>query len=244
MYGISTLTEQKGVNSLGLYMKWWHWHVWQQRSASTLAQAMACCLMAPSHYLNQCWLIIVMSIDIHLRAILQKIPHPPIIKINLKITFLKISFKSPRDQWVKITDVRLQLHLLGTNKLMEYKDTAINSLPDGQTKMNRARITLGCHVCLFLPFSFFPHQDRYSIQNSQCLINPFLTPAKAQISLCTFLWNLYLCIHHLLTHYWHKKNMVYHVYVFKHIYMKEKCINSLRPSDAIWRHNLSQYWLR
>ena len=31
---------------------WWH------RSGSTLAQAMACCLMAPSHYLNQCWLII------------------------------------------------------------------------------------------------------------------------------------------------------------------------------------------
>ena len=29
-----------------------------QRSGSTLAQVMACCLMAPSHYLNQCWLII------------------------------------------------------------------------------------------------------------------------------------------------------------------------------------------
>ena len=27
---------------------WWH------RSGSTLAQVMACCLMAPSHYLNQC----------------------------------------------------------------------------------------------------------------------------------------------------------------------------------------------
>ena len=30
---------------------WWH------RSRSTLAQVMACCLMAPSHYRNQCWLI-------------------------------------------------------------------------------------------------------------------------------------------------------------------------------------------
>ena len=27
-------------------------------SRSTLAQVMACCLMAPSHYLNQCWLMI------------------------------------------------------------------------------------------------------------------------------------------------------------------------------------------
>ena len=32
--------------------------IWQHRSGSTLAQVMACCLTAPSHYLNQCWLII------------------------------------------------------------------------------------------------------------------------------------------------------------------------------------------
>ena len=31
---------------------------WRQRSGSTLAQVMACCLTAPSHYLNQCWVII------------------------------------------------------------------------------------------------------------------------------------------------------------------------------------------
>ena len=29
-----------------------------QGTASTLGQEMACCLTAPSHYLNQCWLII------------------------------------------------------------------------------------------------------------------------------------------------------------------------------------------
>ena len=32
--------------------------IWWQRSGSTLAQVIACCLTAPSHYLNQCWLII------------------------------------------------------------------------------------------------------------------------------------------------------------------------------------------
>ena len=32
--------------------------IWWQRSGSTLVQVMACCLTAPSHYLNQCWLII------------------------------------------------------------------------------------------------------------------------------------------------------------------------------------------
>ena len=32
--------------------------IWRHRSVSTLAQVMACCLMAPSHYLNPCWLSI------------------------------------------------------------------------------------------------------------------------------------------------------------------------------------------
>ena len=31
--------------------------IWRHRSGSTLAHVMACCLTAPSHYLNQCWLI-------------------------------------------------------------------------------------------------------------------------------------------------------------------------------------------
>ena len=32
--------------------------IWQHRFGSTLVQVMACCLMAPSHYLNQCWPVI------------------------------------------------------------------------------------------------------------------------------------------------------------------------------------------
>ena len=32
--------------------------IWHQRSCSALVQVMACCLMSPSHYLNQCWLTI------------------------------------------------------------------------------------------------------------------------------------------------------------------------------------------
>ena len=32
--------------------------IWRHRSGSTLALVMACCLKAPSHYLNQCWLIV------------------------------------------------------------------------------------------------------------------------------------------------------------------------------------------
>ena len=32
--------------------------IWRHGTRSTLAQVMACCLLAPSHYLKQCWLII------------------------------------------------------------------------------------------------------------------------------------------------------------------------------------------
>ena len=41
------------INSLGPSDAIWRWRSW-----STLVQVMVCCLTAPSHYLNQCWLII------------------------------------------------------------------------------------------------------------------------------------------------------------------------------------------
>ena len=64
---------------------------WRQISGSTLAQVMACCLMAPSHYLSQCWLII--SNILH-RAF-YKIPLPPIVKISLKFTYLRFYSNIP-----------------------------------------------------------------------------------------------------------------------------------------------------
>ena len=65
--------------------------VWWCRSGSILAQVMACCLTAPSHYLNQCWLIInkIQSSNNHLRVISHEVPQPSITKIILKITCLK-----------------------------------------------------------------------------------------------------------------------------------------------------------
>ena len=76
---------------------------WCQRSWSTLAHVMACCLMAPSHYLNQCWL-----------------NHPPPQKFHrkIRISFLDISFK--------ITNLRLQPHLQGTNELKQVIENWVN----------------------------------------------------------------------------------------------------------------------
>ena len=77
------------VNSLGPSDAIWHWRSW-----STLVQVMACCLMAPSHYLNQCWLIISQvlwhsSEDIIIRRFEDTNQCDWYGKARLKITFLK-----------------------------------------------------------------------------------------------------------------------------------------------------------
>ena len=49
-FALSGSVKTKSVN-----LSWPSDAIWRQRSGSTLAQVMACCLTAPSHYLNQCW---------------------------------------------------------------------------------------------------------------------------------------------------------------------------------------------
>ena len=84
---------------------------------STLAQVMACCLTAPSHYLNQCWLSSVRPSYIHLMTISQEICQSSMTKINMKITHLKMSLKSLRGQWVnllRLSDAYLHHQLMSS----------------------------------------------------------------------------------------------------------------------------------
>ena len=75
--------------------------IWRQWFWTTLAQVMACCLTAPNHYLNQCWLII--------RGVLWHTSESSFAGIAQGIDsgyefekdILKNIFKSPRGQWVK-----------------------------------------------------------------------------------------------------------------------------------------------
>ena len=63
--------------------------IWWQRSGSTLAQVMACCLTAPSHYLNQCWLIIS-KVEWHsFKGKFTRDTQPSITEIIWKIECLK-----------------------------------------------------------------------------------------------------------------------------------------------------------
>ena len=59
-------------NSFVIYSFWSSNAICWYRSGSILAQVMDCCLTAPSHYLNQFWLIINVFCGIHLRAILPE----------------------------------------------------------------------------------------------------------------------------------------------------------------------------
>ena len=93
---IATFPRVQCVNSLGPSDTIWRWRSW-----STLIQVMACCLTAPSHYLNQCWLIISKvlwhsSEDIIIRRFEDTNQYSKIENYIFKMTL-----RSPRDQWVK-----------------------------------------------------------------------------------------------------------------------------------------------
>ena len=84
------------------------------RSESTLIQVMACCLMAPSHYLNQFWLLTSKVLWHSLRAISPEMLKISILDMNLKITNLKLQPHLPR-VWQHQADTWLNVDLSSMN---------------------------------------------------------------------------------------------------------------------------------
>ena len=83
-------------NSLGPSDTIWRWRSW-----SALAQVMACCLTAPSHYLNHCWLIISKvlwhsSEDIVIRRFEDTNQLSKITFLKLDMSTARWRLKSPR----------------------------------------------------------------------------------------------------------------------------------------------------
>ena len=76
--------------------------VWRRRPLPILVKVMACCPIAPSHYLNHYWLSSVRSCGIHLRTTSQEILKISMLDVSLKITH-KITVASPKGQWVNLT---------------------------------------------------------------------------------------------------------------------------------------------
>ena len=104
MHYIKGLTVFK-INSL-----WPTDAIWWQGSRSTLVQVIACCLMAPSHYLRNVDLSYLRSSDVRLRAVLLEISQPSVTKISLKMIFLRF-------YWVKSTSSRFpRINLYKSNR--------------------------------------------------------------------------------------------------------------------------------
>ena len=71
---------------------------WRHRTMSTLVQVMACCLTAPSHYLNQCWLNIIRVLWHSLFLWNAQDIYP---WYEFQNYLFEITAVSPRGQWVK-----------------------------------------------------------------------------------------------------------------------------------------------
>ena len=105
----------RGLNSL-----WPSDAIWWHRSWSTLVQVMACCLTAPSHYLNQCWLIVKYGpVTFIYGQLHQKYPSHQSWK-SASIFLNKISFKSLRGQWVKFVPTLMSDVMVGFNQLTHW----------------------------------------------------------------------------------------------------------------------------
>ena len=127
MRGIPWSLSQRVINSLRPSDA-----IWRPRTESTLAQVMACCLMAPSHYLNQCWLIIrVRSCGFHVRAISQELPQWSITKIYLKITCLKFhtNFPGANELMQKAFPCHDIIRMMDDIMVMLYKDSNDGTKP-------------------------------------------------------------------------------------------------------------------
>ena len=91
MLSLSTLCLH--INSL-----WPSDTIWRHKSGSTLAQSIAWCLTAPSHHLNQCWLIISKVLWHSSEGIIMI----PISKSSLKNSFLGSHWDLPGGNELKL----------------------------------------------------------------------------------------------------------------------------------------------
>ena len=96
---IMTVTFPRGlfVNSMAISSLWLSDAIWWHRSWSILVQVMACCLTAPSLYVNQCWKWGLVAFT--WRQFCWKCLRYLSLIWVLKLIF-KITAASPRGQWV------------------------------------------------------------------------------------------------------------------------------------------------
>ena len=76
--------------------------IWWQRTGTTLAQIMACCLTAPSHLMNQCWLFIKCVLRHSPECNSTACTQVTIVYNEFGTYAFKLTGISPRGQWVDV----------------------------------------------------------------------------------------------------------------------------------------------
>ena len=114
----------------------WHWRSW-----STLVQVMACCLTAPSHYLNQCWLIISKVLWHSSEDIIIRRFEDTNQQSKIENYIFKITLRSPRGQWVNVLKGK-RVHILWDTLCVCQLCVSVNS-----SDMNKQAESCVC-VCL------------------------------------------------------------------------------------------------
>ena len=97
------VSPSQGSNALNAYLLThlgpsdaiWCWGSW-----STLVQVMACCLTAPSHYLNHCWLVISKVLWHSSEDIIIRRFEDTNQQSKIENYIFKITLRFPRGQWV------------------------------------------------------------------------------------------------------------------------------------------------
>ena len=109
---------------------WWH------ESVSTLAQVMAWCLTAPSHYLKQCWLVICAVWQNSHESNFTGVPKLLFYISSLRMTFLKLLPHLPGlNEWIKTQCYGIiQGSLLALHNYNEYLklDHILTHCPPGE----------------------------------------------------------------------------------------------------------------
>ena len=90
-------------NTVNACSLWTKVAIWWQRSGSTLAQVMACCLTVPSHYLDQSSLIISKVLWHSSEGNLTGNAHDINLQNEFENYIFKIIATSPRHKWVNGT---------------------------------------------------------------------------------------------------------------------------------------------
>ena len=111
-----------------IYSLWPSDAIRRQRTESILAQVMACCLTAPSHYLNQCWLIIDKVLWHSSQDIIMRRSQNNNRYNNIENYIFRITLRSPRGQWIN-RDVVACYHWQKANPSTAKEWVAVDCFP-------------------------------------------------------------------------------------------------------------------